>query len=99
LLENLLRNAVEHGGSEVTVRVGAQPSGFYIEDDGPGVPDELREDIFESGTTTNAGGTGLGLSIVAAIAKAHGWSVEATEGTEGGARFEFAGVGCLEPAE
>lgn len=99
LLENLLRNAVEHGGSEVTVRVGAQPSGFYIEDDGPGVPDELREDIFESGTTTNAGGTGLGLSIVAAIAEAHGWSVEATEGTDGGARFEFAGVGCLEPAE
>lgn len=36
------------------------------------------------------------MSVVAAIAEAHGWSVEATEGTDGGTRFEFGGVGCLE---
>lgn len=39
LFENLYRNAVEHGGSEVTVTVGTLKDGFYIEDDGVGVPD------------------------------------------------------------
>jgi signal transduction histidine kinase len=111
LLENCLRNAVEHGagsgsssgddesGDSLTVRAGSLPDGFYIEDNGPGIPDELREEIFESGTTTNTDGTGLGLSIVAEIADAHGWSVTATAGTDGGARFEFTGVECLEAAE
>jgi len=98
LLENCLRNAVEHGG-DVVIRVGSLPDGFYIEDDGPGVPEDLRADIFESGTTTNTEGTGLGLSIVAEIADAHGWSVAATEGPDGGARFEFTGVERLEPIE
>ncbi|WP_436902313.1 histidine kinase N-terminal 7TM domain-containing protein [Halovenus halobia] len=99
LLENLVRNAIEHGGSDVVVRVGSSSDGFYIEDDGPGIPEEMHDEIFESGTTTNANGTGLGLSIVTAISEAHGWSVSATDGTDGGARFEFSGVGCLEPAE
>jgi PAS domain S-box-containing protein len=99
LLENCLRNAIEHGGSTVTVRAGSLPDGFYIEDDGPGIPEDMGEEIFESGTTTNTDGTGLGLSIVAEIADAHGWSVTATEGADGGARFEFTGVERLETAE
>lgn len=99
LLENVVRNAVEHGGSDVVVRVGCSPEGFYIEDNGPGIPEAMRDEIFESGTTTNAGGTGLGLSIVTAISEAHGWSVSATDGADDGARFEFTSVGCLEAAE
>ncbi|MCD2198942.1 histidine kinase [Halobacterium sp. KA-4] len=99
LMENLYRNSVEHGGPDVTVRVGAlaDGSGFYIEDDGPGIPADLQDDIFEMGYTTSDG-TGLGLSIVETIASAHGWEVAATdaEQSETGARFEITGVDSAE---
>ena len=90
-LENLFRNSVEHGGSTVTVTVGSLPSdaGFYVEDDGPGVPPDERDDVFENGYTTEATGTGFGLSIVRTIVEAHEWDVSLTEGIEGGARFEI----------
>ena len=64
LFENLIRNAVEHGGDDVTVTIGAFENGFYIADDGPGIPQAKRDDIFEVGFSTNTGGTGFGLSIV-----------------------------------
>lgn len=99
LLENLFRNSVEHGGDEVTVTVGPLAGGFYIEDDGPGIPAEDRESIFENGYTTVAGGTGFGLSIVERIAEAHGWRVRATEGAAGGARFEVTGIDDAERAD
>nr|WP_115863858.1 PAS domain-containing protein [Halorussus litoreus] len=91
LVENLFRNAVEHGGSDVTVTVGrlADDNGFYFEDDGSGIPPERRDEVFKHGVTSSEGGTGFGLSIVADIAKAHGWAVSVTDGTDGGARFEF----------
>ena len=92
MVENLVRNAVEHGGDTVTVTVGDLPGGFYVEDDGPGIPEDERRDVFESGYTTSSGGTGFGLAIVSEIADAHGWSVRVTEGSEGGARVEFTGV-------
>ncbi|MFB6070988.1 MAG: response regulator [Halanaeroarchaeum sp.] len=93
IFENLFRNAVEHGGPDVTVRVGSLPTGFYVEDDGDGIDPERRDHVFDYGYTTSADGTGFGLSIVEEIAAAHGWSVTATAGSEGGARFEFRGVG------
>jgi len=92
LLENLFRNAVEHGGEDVTVRLGPLPDGFFIEDDGPGVPEPIRDDVFDAGFTTNEDGTGFGLNIVEVIAEAHGWTVEITNGTDGGTRFEFTEV-------
>jgi len=92
LVENLIRNSVEHGGENVAVRIGRLTDGFYIEDDGPGIPETDREDVFEAGYTTNEDGTGFGLNIVTEIAEAHGWSVAATGGSNGGARFEFTGV-------
>ncbi|WP_313692079.1 hybrid sensor histidine kinase/response regulator [Halorarum halobium] len=94
LLENLLRNAVEHGGSDVTVTVGAleDGDGFYLEDDGPGIDPGQRDHVFESGYSTARDGTGYGLSIVSRTAEAHGWAVTVTEGTRGGARFEVRGV-------
>ncbi|QLG27450.1 PAS domain S-box protein [Halorarum halophilum] len=92
LLENLIRNAVEHVGDTVTVTVGDLPDGFYVADDGPGIPPEERERAFESGYTTLSDGTGFGLPIVREIAEAHGWTVRLTDGPEGGARFEFTGV-------
>ena len=91
LFENLFRNAVEHGGADITVTVGQldEDDGFYVEDTGSGIPQEKRDDVFNHGVTSSEGGTGFGLSIVADIAKAHGWTVSVTDGSDGGARFEF----------
>lgn len=92
LLENLIRNAVEHGGDDVTVTVGGiDERGFYVEDDGPGIPEEDRDTVFDPGHTTVEDGTGFGLSIVQRIAEAHGWDIRVTDGTDGGARFEITG--------
>ncbi|WP_253737704.1 GAF domain-containing sensor histidine kinase [Halohasta salina] len=105
LFENLVRNAVEHSDSPVTVRIGrldvmftttrVEPDGtfgFYVEDDGPGIPADQREEVFEPGESTNPQGTGFGLSIVRRIAEAHGWTVSLTESFDGGVRFEFHNV-------
>ena len=89
LLENLFRNAVEHGGEDVTVRVAATPDGFAVEDDGPGIPAADREHVFESGYSSSEENTGLGLAIVRQIVDAHGWAVEIGAGRGGGARFAF----------
>jgi nitrogen-specific signal transduction histidine kinase/DNA-binding NarL/FixJ family response regulator len=93
LLENLFGNAVEHGGGSVTITVGdIDDAGFYVADDGPGVPEGDREQVFDSGYSTTEGGTGLGLSIVREIAEGHGWTVAVTDSDDGGARFEISGV-------
>ena len=104
LLENLLRNAVEHGapgGTDdspagdddsggVTVCVGRLESGFFVEDDGVGIHDRQREALFTRGHTSEH--AGLGLRIVRQVVEAHDWSVRATESDAGGARFEITGV-------
>jgi len=90
--ENLFRNAIDHVGPEVSVTVGLTRDGFYVEDDGPGIPDEEMDSIFEYGHTTSDDGTGLGLSIVRTIAEAHGWSLWVDATTGGGARFVFSDV-------
>jgi PAS domain S-box-containing protein len=92
LFENLYRNAVEHGGDDVIVSVGAIDDGFYVADSGPGIPESNREDVFDAGYSTNEDGTGFGLRIVQQIAEAHGWGVTVTESEDGGARFEITGV-------
>ena len=118
LLENLFRNAVEHGstsnrtGSDdavehgstddrhdggdtaLTVRVGrvGDGAGFYVEDDGVGIPETRRDEVFDQGYSTTATGTGLGLAIVEKMAAAHGWTVTVAEGEAGGARIEVRGV-------
>ena len=90
VFENLFRNAVEHGGSDATVRVGRHDEkGIYVEDDGPGIPLEKRDEVFEPGHTSAHGGTGFGLTIVKRIVEAHSWELSVTDGTDGGARFEF----------
>lgn len=66
--------------------------GFFIEDDGPGIPEDRRSDIFEAGYSTNKDGTGFGLSIVEQVVDAHDWEIHVTDGAEGGARFEITGV-------
>jgi len=98
LLENLFRNAVEHGGDDVTVRLGSTADGFYVADDGVGIPVEHRDAVFEERTTFDDGGTGYGLAIVSDIADAHGWSVSVTDSESGGARFDISGVTLVDTA-
>jgi len=105
VFENLFRNAIEHSTGSVTIRVGllnvmytstradtGGTFGFFVEDDGPGVPEGRRESVFDAGETTRTDGTGFGLSIVKQITEAHGWEVDLTESFDGGARFEFTNV-------
>jgi PAS domain S-box-containing protein len=92
LLENLFRNAIEHSDGDVTVSVGALDDGFYVEDDGPGIPERERDTVFNVGYSSTDTGTGVGLSIVRRIAEGHGWTVRATAGSTGGARFEITDV-------
>lgn len=107
LFENLFRNCVEHSStndrpaagptddrdeSVVTVRVGRHEDGFFVEDDGPGVPETERDRIFEHGYTTQTGGSGLGLAMVESVATAHGWDVSVESAPSGGVRFLFSEV-------
>ncbi|WP_435066715.1 sensor histidine kinase [Haloplanus sp. C73] len=98
LFENLFRNAVEHGpagGEEaanretVTLTVGALEDGFYVTDDGTGIPPDETEVVFERGYSTRDDGTGLGLAIIDRIVTAHGWEIALTTPADGGARFEI----------
>ncbi|MDS0258995.1 ATP-binding protein [Haloarcula sp. S1CR25-12] len=93
-------DAVEHGsaGSRpesdhtepgVSVRVGTTESGFFVADDGPGIPEDEREEIFTPGVSSAADGTGVGLAIVRTVADGHEWSVTVTESAAGGARFDI----------
>ncbi|ERH06228.1 MAG: signal transduction histidine kinase [Halonotius sp. J07HN4] len=99
LFENLFRNSVEHGTSgsqpqaddSLTVTVGRDDKGFFISDNGVGIPVADRQQVFDSGYVSgdSGGGTGLGLTIVEEIADAHDWQIELTESDNGGARFAF----------
>jgi two-component system OmpR family sensor kinase len=91
---NLIQNALVHtpAGTRVCVRLHSDDDGalLEVEDDGPGVPAELRHRLFERfvrGHGDTGGGSGLGLAIVRAVAETHGGSVELTEREGGGARF------------
>ena len=79
------------GAADLTLTVGELDDGFYIADDGVGIPVDEREDVFEGGYSL-ASGPGFGLRIVDEIADTHGWSVAVTESDAGGARFEITGV-------
>jgi len=92
VIENLVRNAIEHGGRHVTVTLGELGDGFYIEDDGPGIPADEHADVFTAGYSTSDAGTGFGLSIVKQVVEAHDWDIHVTDGADGGARFEITGI-------
>ena len=89
ILENLFRNAVEHAGTDVSVTASLAADGFWIADDGPGIPADVGNEVFDEDYTT--GGTGLGLSIVEELATGHGWTV-AVDHDHDGAKFVFSGV-------
>jgi len=92
IFEELFENSVTHAGSDVTVHVARTDDGFYVADDGPGIPESEREDVMEYGYTTTDDGTGFGLTIVEQITTAHGWSISLTESEAGGVRVDFSDV-------
>ncbi|WP_336022715.1 PAS domain S-box protein [Halobellus salinisoli] len=90
LFENIFRNAIEHGGSDVRIWVEAIEDGFAIADNGPGISKSDRDRVFERGFTSQDDGTGFGLYIVREIVDGHGWDITISESTAGGARFEIS---------
>ncbi|MCW3837707.1 sensor histidine kinase [Sphingomonas canadensis] len=96
-LLNLLRNAAEAAAAHapaprVALTLARMANGetlVAVEDNGPGVPADLRRDIFLPFFTTRAKGTGVGLNLVRQIAVAHGGAVEVKDAEAGGARFEL----------
>ncbi|WP_419342935.1 sensor histidine kinase [Achromobacter sp. PD1] len=91
--DNLLLNALAHTGEDGVIELGAgrTPQGalfLWIADNGPGVPDGLRDTLFEPFATARAGGTGLGLALVKEIIEAHGGQVRLAKSPRG-ARIEM----------
>ena len=91
LVENLLDNAVAHAEQAARVAL-VDGDRLVVADDGPGVPLDERDRVFEPGYSTSSDGRGFGLAIARDIAEAHGWSLTATESRWGGARFEVEGL-------
>jgi signal transduction histidine kinase len=94
LLDNAAHHTPPHSRVELSLRAEDGDAVVEVADDGPGIPAELREQIFSrfvrgaGPADTAAGtGTGLGLAIVSAVAESHGGSVEVTDSPTGGARF------------
>jgi PAS domain S-box-containing protein len=95
VFENLFRNATVHA-DDPTVDVGSLDTGFYVADDGPGIPEDEREIVFEPGHSTAEAGAGFGLTIVEEVVDAHGWDIAIVDSESGGARFEITGVETVE---
>jgi len=90
LLQNLLSNSVEHAEGPTTVRIGATANGFYLEDDGPGIDPDDRDEVFAPGFTTKPDGTGMGMASVRQIVAEHGWRIGIMDAeTLDGTRFEI----------
>jgi len=99
VIHNLAQNAVAHTPEGGLVRLSAAANGryvrFVVEDNGPGIPDDQRDRIFDRFHRTDfsrarsTGGSGLGLAIARALVEAHGGRIRAGESPEGGARLEF----------
>ena len=92
---NLIENALRHTppGTHITASTRPLPDGsseLVVADDGPGIPPELRPELFARfvrGRGDRGGSFGLGLAIVAAVTQAHGGTVSVDDSPHGGARF------------
>jgi signal transduction histidine kinase len=85
-------DATEYGGRDVTVRLVRTRDGFAVEDDGPGIPEDERERVFELGYSTRSDRQGLGLGVVRTLCHTYDWGVEVEESEDGGARIVVSDV-------
>lgn len=92
LFVNLFSNSLNHSDGNVIVSVGTLPDGFYVDDTGPGIPVADRNDVFETGYTTDPDGSGYGLGIVQNIVLNHSWDMQLGESPSGGLRVTITGV-------
>ncbi|NKC01559.1 MAG: HAMP domain-containing protein [Pseudomonadales bacterium] len=89
VLINLISNGIKHGG-DVLVEIFAGQ--IAVSDNGPGIPEEFREEVFQpffridSSRSSSTGGSGLGLAIVAQLCQAHNWAIKVGQADSGGAR-------------
>ncbi|HEX6274580.1 MAG TPA: ATP-binding protein [Polyangiaceae bacterium] len=91
---NLVQNAVQAitragGSGRVLVRLGTEDGDLVldVEDSGPGIPDDMRQAVFDPYVTTRTDGTGLGLAIVKKIVVEHGGTISASQSSLGGAKL------------
>jgi signal transduction histidine kinase len=97
VVRNLVQNAVRHASQQVRVGLGAEggEAVLTVDDDGPGIPVERRDEVFRRFTRLDAardrsgGGVGLGLAIATEIVRAHGGSISVDRAPIGGARFRL----------
>lgn len=87
-LENLIKNAIDHVGDDVEITIRRIENGVAVGDDGEGIPEDERDQIFERGYT-GGNGTGFGLAIVEEVVDAHGWELSLSESADGGAEFQI----------
>jgi len=92
-LTNLVENARRHGDvTELTIQRNGRVLEIYVDDNGPGIAPEMREDVFrpffriDSSRNTETGGTGLGLSIAQDVVSGHGGEISLTDSPLGGLR-------------
>jgi PAS domain S-box-containing protein len=106
IFENLLSNAIRHTppDSRIWIRVGPEAGGalLVVEDDGPGVPAEHRESIFQpfgqgAGAPEHAPGVGIGLAVVSRFAELHGGRAWVQDREGGGASFHVFLPGRRDP--
>ena len=94
VIDNLIANALVHGGSEVTVRAARREGAVHVvvSDTGPGIAPDQLDSIFDAGVRLDAdtSGSGLGLALARAIAQAHGGSLVAQSAPGQGAAFTLA---------
>jgi nitrogen fixation/metabolism regulation signal transduction histidine kinase len=92
LLRNSMRATADRDEPIVVLALAREPNGHFrleVRDNGPGIPDDRREDIFLPFYTTHKGGSGVGLSFARQVALAHGGSICALEAPEGGANLRM----------
>jgi two-component system osmolarity sensor histidine kinase EnvZ len=92
-LTNLLENANRHGDKiALTASRNGRVLEIFVDDDGPGIPEDMREDVFrpffrlDQSRNTETGGTGLGLSIAQDIVSGHGGEIRLEDSPHGGLR-------------
>ncbi len=93
VIYNIVSNAVKHCGEDVSVRIKAQEHGAWVEitiaDDGKGIPDEIKEKIFEEGFKHESSGSGLGLFFAKRLIERYGGKIEVKDNKPRGTIFRI----------